>query len=331
MPEEQAIRIVFLDQQLDGLYDAGGYRSLIRKFGTDAATAESLAEFDAVADEHIEFDSKSMTHAFYLDALTGIENAFAVIVQQGVCSANPAQWLLIRDMLTCAARLVTCPGMVFEDDVRPDDAIRLTALMVDIFARVSCRRTRHLAGLKTGSTLEAEKRGESIRADIICGRVGAWIAFVDDLGRECSWASGLNWSELLDVYGQARQKTYIDSLCAKFDMSESHAVELMLIQASTVAASYDVLQQRSFARAFSDGFELPEPEVVRKSFDGDILEKVGDIIAYPTESGQFLRAYCMLFGVSAPLSVVFVESEAARILRTAYDEMIANAYGDASE
>lgn len=329
MAEEQVIEIMFLDRQLDGLYDAGGYRSYVKSFATPEATEASLSEFEDVFKEKISFDSSSMTHAFYKDALDGIMNAFALIVGQGIATGNPSHWLLLHDMLTCAARLSTCPGLVFDDDITVDDAIRLVALMTDVMARVSCRRTRHLAGLKTGTVAEIESRGASIRADIICGRVGAWLSFADDLGRECAWGAGLSWVELMNVYGEARQRTYINSLVSNFDLSIEQAIELMLTQASAIAASYDVLQQRSFARAFSDReFELPSAELIAKTLDKEIADRVADVVAAPVETGDMLRGYCGVFGVSAPMSIIFVESEMARILRTAYDEMIANAYGD---
>lgn len=327
MPQEQFLEIVFLDHQLDGLYDAGGYRAFVRSLGDDEATAQTLSEFASVSAESIEFDPKSLTHAFYLDAVEGIQNAFATIMSQGISSANPAQWLLLHDALTSAARLVTCPGLAFSDDVVPDDAIRLVALLVDVFARVSCRRTRHLAGLKYGTEAEMERRGESIRADIICGRVGAWLSFVDDLGRECAWASGLSWTELMNVYAEARQEAYVKRLTRDFGIAEEAGLSLALTQAAAVGASYDVLQQRSFVRVFSDGFEAPSPELVRKTFDMEIAEQVAEVVASPSESGDALRCYCSVFGVSAPLSVVFVPVDMACVLRTAYDEMISNAYG----
>lgn len=316
----EGVMISFADRQLDGLYDTGGFRALLRAFGSAELSATVRSEFDAAASEHVEFDGTSIAHAFYGDAFDAVTRSFAALVESGIDTSDPVQWLRLRHMLVSAARLSTMPSMTFED-CSVYETIQLVAFVIDLMTRVACARTRHLAPLKEGSMAELDGRTASIVSDILCGRVGAWLSVIDDLGRQLVDFDGTaRWQLAIDAYADEALSLY-ESRLSSLGLPSERFVRMLSTQVLVCAATFDVLQQRSWVRVFPDGFVMPPRELYARSVNERLLSELEDVVKTEPEAPGRLRGFCGLFGYSPTSCVAMLPGELSSTLCDAYLEM----------
>lgn len=320
---DEVVEIRVAGTQIHGYYDAGGWRAFLACFSNSDANETVVSDFDVAAEDVIEFDESSPTHLFYRDGFDAVTNFVGMCVGQGIDTTDPMLWLRAHDALVGSTRLSTCPGLKFADGETVSDAIGATALFIDIIARAACVRTRALAPLSEGTEEEISRRGWSIRCDILSGRSGAWISYVDDMGRLASAARGADWNKLLEAYSKAREEAYVQFLMGHYNCSHESALSMAGFQAAAIAGVADALQQRAFLLSFADGkFEDPSDEISGRVFDIPQYEaaNAAGLVIIEERGGVDSGCYASLLGFDVPKTIVMWSSDVMKELVREYSQ-----------
>lgn len=310
---DDGYRVEFGRIQMNGLYDIVGYRRLVAELSNRPVDARLIGEFrKAAKDNPIRFDETSVVCVYYLDALITLAIGIEQFFTNKISGGDPNQWLVLRDMVVAASRLVTAPGFSVPGMLDVEHQIYLVAFVLDLMSRASCRRTRAVAAIKDGSDEEIIRRSSTIFSDIVCGRSGAWIGYIDDMGCQCAAANGMSWIRIRDDYARERNQAFVETLVEAFDVDDDEALGMMLYNVMNVASAWDMYQRHCCSVSGVGAQEAFSDDHYDTAFDHDIQPAVAPLMVCEPEHGEAVEGYADRFGVS-PTSTTFMTNSRSMV------------------
>lgn len=320
---DDGYRVEFDRIQMNGLYDIVGYRRLVAELSNRVVDGRLISEFrEAAKSSPLEFEESSAVCVYYLDALitvaVGVEHFFTNRISGG----DPNQWLVLRDMVVASSRLVTAPGFFVKGMLDVEHYLYLVAFAIDLMSRVSCRRTRAVAAVKDGSDEEIIRRSSTIFSDIVCGRGGAWIGYIDDMGCQCAAANGMSWLRIRDDYARERNQAFVDTLVEAFGIDEDEAMGMVLFNVMTIASAWDMYQRHCSNASGIGAQEAFTDEHYDTAFDQEIQPAVAPLMVCEPEHGDEIEGYADRFGVSPTSTTFMTNVESAERIVSGYADFV---------
>ena len=313
----------FASEQLRGVYDFEAYRSLIASTSDRAKDVEYVKKWNKVASATRDEDPSSQTLFFYRDAF---ESALTTIGELGMGEidlTNHVTWLGLRDLVIDANRLVTLPDLAHRDTsglrISVFDVVQSVAMLLDVVGRICDEDLRDRAVATDARRFRI--RWTPIYVDFVCGRGGAWLAYIDDMGAEAAAVRGISWAQQRDRYAAMRISDYLGRLSRTFSLESDAAGRLFSSQMLLCASVFDRIQRMTWDR---DGAEQPRSEDAVRSVRLDVLRPLMGALLPPTSPGDDLYGYTEAFGVSAPGCVTNIALSFETSARASFSRVLAS-------
>lgn len=291
----RGMTVRFDDTQMSGLLSYEGYKRYVSAMADPAVDLGYVREWRKLCD-------RSMTLSVDDDVTWALQDGFSAAYQfardvseVGVATSSVAMWLGLRDAVIGVSRLSVYPAYAGGGDLSVDDVVRVVASLVDICARAADDDIRMTA---TPAATEREnlQRMSRIYADIICGRAGAWLSYIDILGREAAFIEGVSWDDERDAYANLRIQRYCQALIDNVDgvSSFSEAGALMGNHVVTLAMLYDRIQCEMFSTAFPHGRER-DMHLLSSAMYPAVVDLARESLAPAMAAGRDMVGYGKLF------------------------------------
>lgn len=314
------VEMTFAERQLAGIYRTGAYRKMIRSFSDADVDAHVISSFEELAGFPRGNDPTSMSH-FALFWGAGTCAAFVASMLDGeVNTLDIRQWFALHEALVCANRLVCVPDYAVDDGVGVPDIVMGVALVCDVMCRCADTEAVERAPLPDLEDATVTKRAFGIYRDIVCGRVGFWLSAICDLACQVAMLMGEDYGKLRDMYAAAKVAEYVDSLSETFGISATQASNVMASQAISFATLFDTYQATVWD-ASVESLAEPDEATMASVLHTDLATTfVRSAPEGQAGSGEHLRGFCRVSGVSAHDSVFFVPASVSADLAVALSQ-----------
>ena len=236
--------------QMDGPVDFAAYRAAVCACGDATADANAVAKMRLAMDGSRVWDGSPGMGAYLHEASTFLLEAAGIVLSSEIAGNNPATWLVYERALCCMARILCVPDTQVVQDGDAYELFRIILLSMESVGRACDPQMRASVvddfsrGMQADATW-ADGVIADIWTDIVCGRVGAWIAYTNVMGAYAASLVGLSWKGVRERYAEGTMNAYIQATCDAFGWSATQA----LIEAVGIMHSMgDVFAMYSLAR-----------------------------------------------------------------------------------
>ena len=193
-------QIAITENQVNGVVNVASMRRMLGRVSDKASDARLLTELEHPADIR-DVDPTSPAEAVVSAAAQRLDQRCDYVFAGPIDTCDPELWLALRAIASDASLVALFPHLCFEGLESPYGLVRMAAFALDVASRAACARTRHTAIPHTVMTEPTvRKRTLTVTADIVAGRIGAWILMTEIIGAQTAMMADLDWDGLADAH-----------------------------------------------------------------------------------------------------------------------------------
>lgn len=316
MADSDVIR--FNDTQMTSLFSYAGYSKYVADAADATIDGAYIHDWRALntASEVMSLDNDMSL--FYQDAFEVCVQFSNDILKYGVSTADVHAWVALRDAITCAARLSLDPAFDGGGGTTVDTVIQQMAALLDIFARAADRDLRATA-TPAQTEKEQHRRIARIYSDIICGRVSAWLFYINMMGREAAFIAGVDWVAACDEYANLRAQSYCKALVDNLDgIDDIDAAGKLFGRHATMAAmAYDRIQSELYSAILPAGYAR-NVDLLNQAILDDVANLASGCLTPIMTPGEDMVGYGKTFGYATVASIVMLPLDVENAMRQTY-------------
>lgn len=193
-------QIAITENQVNGVVNVASMRRMLGRASDKASDARLLAELEHPGNTR-DVDPTSPAEAVVSTAAKRLDQRCDYVFAGPIDTCDPELWLALRAIASDASLIALFPHLHFEGLESPYGLVRMAAFALDVASRAACARTRHTAIPHTIMTEPTvRKRTLTVTADIVAGRIGAWILMTEIIGAQTAMMADLDWNGLTDAH-----------------------------------------------------------------------------------------------------------------------------------
>ena len=298
---EGSAQVRFAEQQLDGPFDYMAFKHAVGACGSRGGDIARLKAWETMLTDDEATDWTSPTSILCRDALDVLSGLGQAVTGMEWSGADPTAWLLLRKSVIACNRLVLRPRIETGAPGGLRNAMLAVAFMLDCMGRLSDPGERKAMEREFSRDVGDDfimKRALPIYMDIVCGRGGAWLAYIDAMGEVSMEGRAGTWWQLRDASAEAWMLEYRDISAQLLQVSQEDAGRFIMGQLSLLGDVYDRWQYAMRKSNVAEGRanEREDATFARSRRDG------GKTFADDTAMDMF--GYCRAFGAS-PCACMF--------------------------
>ena len=308
----------FSERQIDGPYDASGYRKYAAAYSNRDIDKETVRAFGEVETADVKVLTPGAREAVLaFDAHFAMSLLASAFLEHPLDTTDPLQWFELFDMICCCNRMLVYSGVKFEGFASNTDAIWFCSVAVDMMSRLSSRDWRDSAIVTENVGATYRRRAMSVFCDIVCGRGGIWSEFALDMARITCAVHGMDFDEAYGAYATARygmMRAHVSRILHDDENFDDFLVGMVV----NVCAGYDGWQNAVYIASFdSDGIEIDDALSQGAVYD-DIFMKVMPYLNYDDPLNKDSHGYIREFGVDIVKTLFVLPDEVCNECILAY-------------
>lgn len=290
-------------QQLRGMWRYGAYRAVVTSAGNLAMDVDLVRSvIGRMDDPEVVLNRRDVRLMCYLDAHDAILMRLRDLVSKPLDTRDPSMWLMVRDLLISSTLLTMMPEFDGERGLSVYELVSSACTLVDVCLRLASAEESATA-IVSDEQLALKRIGPLV-VDIVCGRVGAWLAYVDDIGCEAAGLQGKDWIVLRDGAAAQRSNERFRRVAEALGETGVEAKRVYCQTLMDIAGDFDD-RQWSVMRADTEQYVFDlDSSALAEAIDVAVFNDVKDLLVMPKPSVSDLRGYCRTF-VMSPEACVF--------------------------